>query len=239
MLEARLPKAILLDMDDTIISYDHGVDTDQCWRDACGHLSEQMDIEHVIAAIKARAKWHWSDPERHRIGRMDLRKARSEIIAAALEQFELTNSANTDQIASTYGELRDKAIQPFIGAIETVQRLKAMGIKLALLTNGNTEPQWNKINKFGLAPLFDIILVEGEFGIGKPDARIYHHAIQQLGAAAEDTWMVGDNFEWEIAAPQRLGIKGIWIDHKKVGVPVNSETQPYRIIHTLSELLEL
>jgi putative hydrolase of the HAD superfamily len=236
--EARLPQAILLDMDDTILSYDHGVDTDLCWRETCGHLSEQLNTEHLITAIKKRAKWHWSDSERHRIGRMDLRKARSEIIAAALLELEFNDSALADQLAYTYGELRDKAVQPFTGAIETVQCLKRMGIKLAMLTNGNTEPQWIKIRKFGLAPLFDIILVEGNFGVGKPDQRIYLHAIQQLGTVAENTWMVGDNFEWEIAAPQRLGIKGIWIDHKKVGVPVTSETQPYRIIQTLSQLLD-
>jgi FMN phosphatase YigB (HAD superfamily) len=38
--------------------------------------------------------------------------------------------------------------------------------------------------------------------------------LDQLGVTADDTWMVGDNDEWEVIAPQRLGVKGIWIDHK-------------------------
>jgi putative hydrolase of the HAD superfamily len=233
-----LPKAILLDMDDTIISFDHGVDTDLCWREACQYLSDELDIGSLIAIIKERARWHWSDPERHRIGRLDLRKARSEIIAVALQSFQIHDITIADQLANAYGELRDEAVKPFNGAIETIQHLKGIGIKLALLTNGNAETQWIKIRKFGLSPLFDTILVEGEFGVGKPDDRIYLHAMKQLGVIPDETWMIGDNFEWEIAAPQRLGIKGIWIDHKGLGAPSSSETKPYRIIKTLTEILD-
>jgi putative hydrolase of the HAD superfamily len=88
-------------------------------------------------------------------------------------------------------------------------------------------------------PHFDCVLVEGDLGIGKPEDRIYLHALEQLGVAADETWMVGDNFEWEVAAPQRLGIKGIWIDHKGAGIPVNPSTQPFMIIKSLSDLLSL
>jgi putative hydrolase of the HAD superfamily len=28
---------------------------------------------------------------------------------------------------------------------------------------------------------------------------------------AADAWMVGDNIEWDVAAPMRLGMRGIWI----------------------------
>jgi putative hydrolase of the HAD superfamily len=235
-MNPNLPKAILLDMDDTIISYDHGVDTDSCWREACRHLSDELDIEDVVVSIKESARWHWSDPERHRIGRLDLRKARAEIISVALQSFNMDDLSISDQIAYVYGELRDKAVKPFDGAIETIQKLKAHGIKLALLTNGNAETQWIKIRKFGLPSLFNTILVEGEFGIGKPDDRIYLHALKELGVTADEAWMIGDNYEWEIVAPQRLGIKGIWLDHKGVGVPAASGSQPYRIIKSLTEI---
>lgn len=106
-----------------------------------------------------------------------------------------------------------------------------------MLTNGNAETQCNKIRCFELAALFDCILVEGDFGIGKPENRIYLHALEQLGVTAEETGMVGDNFDWEVAALQRLGIKGIRIDHKRTGIPVNTSAKPFIIIKTLSDLI--
>ena len=43
--------------------------------------------------------------------------------------------------------------------------------------------------------------------------------------------------EWDVAAPQRLGIYGVWIDHAGHGVPAASTVRPDRIIRRLSELL--
>jgi putative hydrolase of the HAD superfamily len=36
-----------------------------------------------------------------------------------------------------------------------------------------------------------------------------NRAMGVLGVGPEETWMVGDNLEWEIVAPQRLGIYAI------------------------------
>jgi putative hydrolase of the HAD superfamily len=49
--------------------------------------------------------------------------------------------------------------------------------------------------------------------------------------------MVGDNLEWEIVAPQRLGIYAIWHDGYGVGLPSDCPIRPDRIICRLSELL--
>ena len=59
-----------------------------------------------------------------------------------------------------------------------------------------------------------------------------------LGVEAHETWMVGDNLEWEVAAPQRLGIYAIWYDGYSVGLPSDAPIQPDRIIRALPELLE-
>jgi putative hydrolase of the HAD superfamily len=79
------------------------------------------------------------------------------------------------------------------------------------VTNGAAEVQRAKIERFELAPLFDAIVVEGEFGLGKPEPAVYAHALASLGVAAADAWMVGDNLEWDVLTPRRLGMKGIWI----------------------------
>ena len=49
--------------------------------------------------------------------------------------------------------------------------------------------------------------------------------------------MVGDNLEWEVVAPQRLGIYAIWHDGYGAGLPPGCPIRPDRIIRSLPELL--
>jgi putative hydrolase of the HAD superfamily len=125
----------------------------------------------------------------------------------------------------------------FPDAHETLDRLKGLGIKLALITNGAAEPQRAKVVRFALEHRFDHIQIEGEHGFGKPEERAYNHAMEVLGVGPDETWMVGDNLEWEIVAPQRLGIYAIWHDGYGVGLPRNSPIRPDHITRRLAELL--
>ena len=82
------------------------------------------------------------------------------------------------------------------------------------------------------------MVVEGEFGVGKPDPRVYLAAMAPLGVKPGETWMIGDNLEWDVAAPQRLGIHGIWNDCHHTGLPADSLVQPDRIVRSIAELVK-
>ena len=110
-----------------------------------------------------------------------------------------------DEIAERFNALHDAELQCFPGAHDTLDRLKELGVRLALITNGAAAPQRAKVVRFALEHRFDHIQIEGEHGFGKPEERAYTHAMAALGVTARDTWMVGDNLEWEVAAPRRLG----------------------------------
>ena len=125
----------------------------------------------------------------------------------------------------------------FPGAHEAIDQFKALGIKLALVTNGAADTQRAKVERFELAHRFDHIQIEGEHGFGKPEERAYLHAMDALGVTAADTWMIGDNLEWEVVTPQRLGIYAIWIDVHGDGLPEGSTIKPDRIIRSLTELV--
>jgi putative hydrolase of the HAD superfamily len=83
------------------------------------------------------------------------------------------------------------------------------------VTNGAAGAQRAKVERFALSDRFDHIQIEGEHGFGKPDERAYLHAMQALGVTASETWMIGDNLEWQVVAPQRLGIYAIWINVRR------------------------
>lgn len=232
-----LPKAILLDLDDTILTFSAGADP--CWRKVCRKFAPRMEgvmPEELFRAIKESRTWFWSDPERHRRGRLNLATARREIVAAALLRRNVDAPELANEIADSYAQEREEMIQPFPGAIETLHHLRDQGVRLALITNGNAAAQRRKIDRFGLAPLFDCIVIEGEFGAGKPDERVYRHALAQLNASPEEAWIIGDHLEWEVMAPQRLGIFAIWLDFAGSGLPEASPARPDRIIRSLSDL---
>ena len=195
-----------------------------------------LDPVHVYEAIERVREWYWADPERHRVGRLDLAAARREVVKIALAEIGIGDPTLARQIGDTYHDLRVTGLQPFADAIATVQWLRAGGRRLALLTNGSAQMQRSKIDRFGLAGFFDAILIEGELGFGKPDSRVYARALEALSVAPGEAWMVGDNLEWDVTQPQRQGIYGIWIDIRGRGLPPGSAAKPDRIIRRLSEL---
>ncbi|OFW78513.1 MAG: hypothetical protein A2201_10135 [Alicyclobacillus sp. RIFOXYA1_FULL_53_8] len=254
---AHSPQAILFDLDDTLLAFDQGADFRNLWRMACEPFSQEfgdLRVESLVSSIQAKGKWYWSDPQRHLWGRLHMTAARRTVVETALQELGLTGGPLADKIAARYWTERERRFRLFPGALETLKHLKQLGIKMALLTNGEAQMQRAKIERFDLAPWFDAILIEGEFGIGKPDERIYRHALAELQVDPQFTWMVGDNLEWEVLAPQRLGIRGIWLNHRGADLAglsdvvhehenqpehENKHDQPFRIIHNVIELLDL
>ena len=239
LINRELPSAILFDMDDTILAY--GVVADEVWRTVCDRFAPQLEAvepAELLRAVQEHRQWYWSDPERHRRGRLNMDLARYEMTSGAFQRLGVDAPALADEMADSYIAERDAAVHPFPGALDTIRALRGNGVRLALVTNGEAKGQREKIDKHGLVPLFDHILIEGELGLGKPDERVYVDALDRLNTKPDDAWMVGDNLEWEVAAPQRLGLLGIWVDNVGSGLPASSAVTPDRIIRALPELLQ-
>ena len=108
---------------------------------------------------------------------------------------------------------------------------------MALITNGLSSIQRGKIDRFGLDLFFDCIIIEEEFGVGKPDPRVFQYALDQLAVQPWETMMVGDNLETDIAGAQSLGIYTVWVDWKGGGLPEGSPTTPDSTVRSVAELL--
>jgi putative hydrolase of the HAD superfamily len=230
-------KALLVDLDDTLLDYSGGVD--ECWRAAAGLAAPAgVDPEALMAAIKRTRRWFWGDPERHRQERADMLGAWRKITAHALASLGAESDRLADAIAEDFAARRWQRMRLFPRVPATLETLRERGVGLALVTNGDTSHQRRKIEEQGLAPFFDLILIEGEFGAGKPHESVYRHALGVLGARPEEAWMVGDNLEWDVAAPQRLGLHGVWVDGEGRGLPAAAPVKPDRIIRAFPELVE-
>lgn len=234
-----LPRAMLIDLDDTILAAgERPTVLLQIARELAADLAPHPPHE-VADRLEAALELFWSDPARHRAARFGVNEARRQVMVETfLDSGSPTLTGDlAARFAGRFAAVRDEITTCFPGAIEGLQGLKAHGVKLALITNGGADTQRAKIARFDLEPWFDHIQIEGEVGFGKPEDQAYHHAMAALGAEAHETWIVGDNLEWEVATPQRLGLTGVWVDGYGRGLPPDSRVRPDRIIRSLAELL--
>ena len=234
------PKAIFLDLDDTLI-FCNGR-PEQAWQVVLAGFADRVahcGVAEVCDAVMAASRWFWSDPTRHRTGRLDVLAARRTIIGDAFAALGIDDDELADALAREFNAHRKREMHLHTGVHETLDALASRGLKLALVTNGAGGPQREKIERFDLGHRFDHILIEGEFGIGKPEPRVYEFLMELFGVGADQTWMVGDNLEWEVAAPQRLGIRGIWCNPLGAPLPADKGIRPDHVIGGVPELLAL
>jgi putative hydrolase of the HAD superfamily len=239
MKKQKFPEVIIFDLDDTIVDFHNGVIPS--WHTACAAYCEKhnhIGKDELYREIRKSGKWFWSDPERHRTGRNDLLQARRDIVYHAFKNLGFPDKDHAYGLANHYSELRTQALTLLPGALETLQTFRDNGQRMVLLTNGESLLQREKIRMFQLEHFFEHIFVEGEVGVGKPDIKAYHNVLQKLQLPPSDFWMVGDNLEWDIYAPQSIGIYSIWNDYSGNGLPAACTQKPDRIINSITELLE-
>ncbi len=236
MSDAPTPKAIFFDMDGTILDWQSGME--ESWLAACeAHGDARVTPPRMHDAIRTRRTWFWADAKRAETGRLDLEEASREIVRQAFADLNLDGRDLAHRIADDYRARRTDEIVPYDGAIDVLKEFRARGTALALITNGGAVSQRQSIERFQLAQYFDCIVVEGEFGCGKPDPRVYHHALDALAANPETTWMVGDSLEADIAPACELGLHAVWVDGVGEGLPAGATARPHRIVRAITELL--
>jgi putative hydrolase of the HAD superfamily len=233
-----LPAVLLLDLDDTILD-DSGA-RDRCWEETCLEASRRnpaVDVDRLRVEVKRVRSEFWADADRHRRWRVRLADAFGEIVAESLAAVGVHDRDLGMTLGALHDTWRQEAIVPLEGAIDTLHELRRRDVALGLITNGGSEGQRWKIERFALAAHFAYIGIEGEVGHGKPHRVAYETALSALGVSASDCWMVGDNLDWDVAGAQAVGIRGIWLDRSGGGVPDGASVQPDAVVRSIAELL--
>jgi len=241
-----LPKACLFDLDDTILA-DNAM-SDVCWREACEEWVSRnpgtdpgIDPGVLACSILEARDSFFSDQEKLRWLSLNLPESRAQVVLKAFAGLGIDYPESALPLALRFDSIKIARIELFPGAIDTLRHLQRNGQKLALITNGTGRLQKEKIVRFNLEPLFDCIVIEGAYGIGKPDRRVFDFALDELGVSAVDAWMIGDSLVNDIAGAQAAGVYAIWVDWgktglPKTGIPGKSAAVPDRIIHSIAEL---
>ena len=102
---------------------------------------------------------------------------------------------------------------PIPGTVEMLATLKGK-YRLGLLSNLTHAPAALRIiDKLGMTPFFDAVVVSGQLGYRKPHPRVFLELLDQLGTPKEQTAFVGDNLEADIHGARQMGIQPIWMTY--------------------------
>jgi len=72
-----------------------------------------------------------------------------------------------------------------------------------------------KLVKLGINNLFTCIITAGEYGIAKPNIKLFETACNQVKLLPEDCYYVGDDLETDILPSNKIGMHSIWLNRKR------------------------
>jgi epoxide hydrolase-like predicted phosphatase len=161
----------------------------------CG-VGEERILELVFGCYDADTDHPWHRLERGEISLADARQAILDL--SAPHQVDLFQALASMARAAVRDEM-----------VAVAREARASGRRTAVLTNNVREfgQAWRAM--LPVDELFDAVVDSHEVGMRKPDPRIFAHALERLGGVPCASAVFLDDFPGNVAAAERLGIRGI------------------------------
>jgi 2-haloacid dehalogenase len=146
----------------------------------------------------------------------------------ALESLALDKPGLRDRLMNLY-----LTLEPFSEAAAVLQRLKAAGMRMAILSNGSPAMLDPLVRAANFESLFDAVLSVEEAGVFKPHASVYQLAVDRLGVPAAAISFQSSN-AWDAWAASAFGMRVVWCNRYGQR-PERLPGKPDREIKSLTE----
>ena len=155
-----------------------------------------------------------------------------EALDYALGVVKIDNPALRQKLMDVYMQL-----DAYPEAADVLGKLKAAGIKTAILSNGSPEMLASAVNNAGLSDSLDAVLSVDGLQIFKPHPSVYQLSVDELGAEAGNICFMSSN-AWDIAGGSHFGYQAVWFN--RFGAePERLPDGPVAVIESLDGLLEI
>ena len=164
----------------------------------------ERGVPDALAFIEAYEETNLRLWRRYEEGRMHRDVLRVLRFRDTLHQFDVRDDALADVLGHEYLERspRQTALMP--GSLELIRDLRPH-YSLHIITNGFHGVQETKLKASGLVEHFKVILTSERAQARKPDVRIFHRALKEAGAVAQESLMVGDDVRTDMAGARNAG----------------------------------
>ena len=236
-----MPVAIFFDLDDTITTCDPICQP--AWNMCCDEFVKKyappFTAKELYETIENVKSWYWADPIRQKTGRENLKEARREVVRYAMQKLHITDETLVCDLADQYTARHSSMIELLPKAKEALQMLQDKGIRMAVITNGGSATQREKLERFSITHYFEHIFIDSEVGFSKPDIRIYQHALEKMNLKPDQVYMVGDNLTWDVMGAQQAGIFAVWNDYDGSGLGDRDDVVPDMVVGSIYELAKI
>jgi 2-haloacid dehalogenase len=118
-----------------------------------------------------------------------------------------------------------RRLEAYPEVVAVLGRLKADGVKTAILSNGSPAMLEHAVAAAGLSGLVDEVLSVEEVAVFKPAPEVYHLATRRLGVPAAEIVFLSSN-GWDVHGAASFGFRTVWVNRawaegeRLPGVPV-------------------
>jgi len=134
----------------------------------------------------------------------DFWQVTSDALSFALESLRIDDADLHRRLMSVY-----LSLDVFPDVKPTLERLKAGGLRLAILSNGTPAMLASAVEHAGIGPLLDAVLSVEDVGVFKPHPSVYRLASDRLTIMPEAICFVSSN-GWDAHAAKAFGFRVIW-----------------------------
>lgn len=129
--------------------------------------------------------------------------------------------ALTDAFIAHYRDHIADESRPFPGVVATLEAFANSGARMGVLTNKPQELAVPLLTKLDLTQFFSAIHGAGRFSYVKPDARVFHHLVDELGGTGAGAIMIGDSAT-DAATARAAGVPLVLLSYGYTPEPVES-----------------
>ncbi len=121
---------------------------------------------------------------------------------------------------------------------ETLEALVRAGYVLGVVSN-RPHSFDEQLGQLGLQRFFRCTVAAGEVSSWKPEPEIFYHALERLGAKAENSIYVGDNYYSDVVGARRAGIRPVLLDIEGIFPDSGCGDPQARVIRRISDIISL
>jgi putative hydrolase of the HAD superfamily len=170
--------------------------------------------------------------ERYRKGYIKQEELRLKRMWLALLDFHIADDTLAREMSDLFLQLLPSRTIIFPYTKEILQYLTDKSYQLHLITNGFEKVQLCKLQSCGLDQFFNAIITSESSNSLKPEKEIFEFALSKTGATVQESIMIGDTIEVDIAGAMSVGMDQIHVNYSGK----EQELIPTYTVRTLKEL---
>ena len=124
-----------------------------------------------------------------------------------MQERKLFTAQGYRQCCEIYEREKLQNLKLYPGVRDTLDELKKMGLKLAIITDADSYHALARLTRVGLLDYFDLLVAADMTGTKKPDPAHFLFALEALGIKPGESLVVGDSIRRDMIPARKLGLK--------------------------------